>query len=102
MNVVLGMYLKRNHSDAMQAARDAAAADAPGMLLLSACAKGGVGVTEPVHTVHEPIASAKADPDPKPALCVSKRKCNGTRIVYDAVYSDTEQEYRDARLWESL
>ena len=98
----LALYLKRNFRDDVRAAKDLEAAASCPLYFLSACAKGGVGVSEPIHTVQQPLASEAAEPNPLRALKVLKKMGEETRVVYDAVYADKDAEYRDARLWESL
>jgi hypothetical protein len=53
-------------------------------------------------SLHRPITdSASVDKDAFESY-LKMVKSKGSLVVYDALYSDVDEEYRDARYWESL
>ena len=49
-------------------------------------------------SLHRPLAEQEILPDIQPLVDALKKK--NVRLVYDAIYSDADAEYRDARLFE--
>lgn len=53
-------------------------------------------------SLHRPIASQTAVDREAFEAYLRMVKAKGAMVVYDALYSDTDEEYRDARYWEGL
>ncbi len=53
-------------------------------------------------SLHRPIASQTAIDGAAFESYLRMIKAKGALVIYDALYSDVDEEYRDARLWEGL